>query len=56
MITKEEVFEGDYSQFDVITLLERINELELGARRLLDASTWEDQENAMVEFEELLEE
>ena len=28
MITKEEVFEGEYSQFDVITLLERIAELE----------------------------
>ena len=36
--------------------IRRIAELELGARRLLDASTWEDQENAMAEFEELLEE
>ena len=34
----------------------KIAELELGVRRLLDASTWEAQENAMVEFEELLEE
>jgi hypothetical protein len=28
MITKEDVFDGDYSQFDVIQLLERIAELE----------------------------
>jgi tryptophan 2,3-dioxygenase len=28
MITKEEVFEGDYSHFDVLMLLERIAELE----------------------------
>jgi|TARA_B110000908_G_C10003823_1_gene335333 hypothetical protein len=28
MITKEEVFEGEYSQFDVITLFKRIAELE----------------------------
>jgi len=34
----------------------RITELELGARRLLDASTLESQENAMAELEELLEE
>ena len=28
MITKEEVFEGGYSQFDIILLLEHIAELE----------------------------
>jgi hypothetical protein len=28
MITKEEVFEGDFSHFDVLMLLERIAELE----------------------------
>jgi hypothetical protein len=28
MITKEEVFEGDYSHFDVLMLLERIAELD----------------------------
>ena len=30
MITKEEVLEGEYSQFDIILLLERIAELEKG--------------------------
>ena len=41
---------------EIIKQDKRIAELELGARRLLDASTWEAQENAMAEFEELLEE
>jgi hypothetical protein len=36
MITKKEVFEGDYSQFDVITLLERIAELELSRKELIE--------------------
>ena len=34
--------------------IERIVELELSARQLLDASTLESQENAMAELEELL--
>ena len=36
MITKEDVFEGEYSQFDVITLLERIAELEALCKECAD--------------------
>ena len=39
MITKEEVFEGEYSQFDVIQLLERIVELEKDNTKLGMKST-----------------
>jgi hypothetical protein len=49
-VNNETTTEGHRSLADI----KRIVELELSARRLLDASTLESQENAMAELEELL--